>query len=221
MARSGLAVAFGVSALVVTARAQATYSIVAMERTTGRTGAASASCVGLSTLQRVYATVPGKGAVLTQAQLVAGDASQALALQLLGQGARAGAVIEAMTDPQFDAGFTTRQYVVLDAVGGLAAFTGRDTNPFAAHLDASDTRFSVGIAGNYLTGAEVLDGAARGFGEAAACDLEERLVNALVAASTDELGDARCVVDGRPAQSSWLHVAGANGAAELDIAVAA
>lgn len=94
-----------------------------------------------------------------------------------------------MTDPQFDAGFTTRQYVVLDAVGGLAAFTGHDTNPFAAHLDASDTRFSVGIAGNCLTGADVLDGAARGFGDAAACDLEERLVNALVAASTDALGD--------------------------------
>jgi len=42
-------------------------------------------------------------------------------------------------------------------------------------------------------------------------------VNALVAASSEGLGDARCVVDGRSAQSSWLHVASANGAGDGDL----
>ncbi|HEY6726394.1 MAG TPA: DUF1028 domain-containing protein [Polyangiaceae bacterium] len=214
-----LAAALGVSVLALPWRAQATYSIVAMERATGRAGAASASCVPLSTLQRVYAFVPEHGAVLTQSYLVDGDASQALALELLGQGARADAVIAAMTDPQFDPEFALRQYVVLDANGGVSGFTGLDAEPFAAHRDASDAWFSAGIAGNFLTGASVLEEAALGFRDDAACDLEERLVNALVAASTGDLGDARCVVDGRPAQASWLHVAGSNGAADLDIAV--
>jgi len=217
MGRSLLAVLLSVGAFVTAEPAQATYSTVAMERATGRYGMVSASCVGLTTLQRVYAVVPEHGAVLTQSYLVAGDSSQALALELLGQAAHAADVIDAMTSPDFDADFSLRQYVVLDAYGGLAAFSGSDAEPFAGHLDASDAAFSVGIAGNYLTGASVLEAAALGFRDAAACDLEEHLVNALVAASADGLGDARCVVDGRPAQASWLHVAGPNG--DLDIGV--
>jgi len=215
--RNVVAVSLSVAALVMAHRAQATYSTVAMERATGRYGMVSASCVALSTLQHVYAVVPDHGAVLTQSYLVDGDASQALALDLLGQGAHAADVIGAITDAQFDPKSSLRQYVVLDAYGGFAAFTGDGANPFAGHLDASDAAFSVGVAGNYLTGAGVLEAAALGFGDQAACDLEEHLVNALVAASSEGLGDARCVVDGRPAQSSWLHVANSNG--DLDISV--
>ena len=219
LTRSLLAVALSACALVLAAPAKATYSTLAMERATGRYGMVSASCVELSTLQRVYAAVPDHGAVLTQSHLVAGDASQALALDLLGQSAHAADVIDAMTNAQFDSKFALRQYVVLDAYGGFAAFSGSDAEPFAGHLDASGAAFSVGVAGNFLTGAGVLEAAARGFGDEAACDLEEHLVNALVAASAGGLGDARCVVDGRPAQSSWLHVAGSNGNADLDIGV--
>ena len=218
-ARSLVAVSLSVAALAMAEPAGATYSTLAMERATGRYGMVSASCVELSTLQRVYAVVPDHGAVLTQSYLVAGDASQALALNLLGESAHAADVIDAMTDPEFDSEFALRQYVVLDAYGGFAAFSGSDAEPFAGHLDASGAAFSVGVAGNFLTGAGVLEAAALGFGDEAACDFEEHLVNALVAASAGGLGDARCVVDGRPAQSSWLHVAGSNGAADLDIAV--
>ena len=217
IARSLVAVSLGAGALVMAEPAQATYSTVAMERATGRYGMVSASCVRLSTLQHVYAVVPGHGAVLTQSDLVPGDASQALALDLLGQSAQATDVIAAMTDTQFDSESSLRQYVVLDYYGGLAAFTGGDAGPFAGHLDASDTAFSVGIAGNILTGASVLEAAALGFRDEAACDFEARLVNALVASSAEGLGDARCVPEGRPAQSSWLHVAGSNG--DLDISV--
>lgn len=205
--------------LVVPLPAHATYSTVAMERATGRYGAVSASCVGLSVLRHVYASVPDHGAVLTQSYLVDGDASQARALQALGQGAHASDVLDAMTDPQFDANFSLRQYVVIDAIGDLAGFTGGGAEPFAGHLDASDHSFRVGTAGNFLTGAEVLEAAAFGFGDDAGCDLEEHLVNALAAASAAGLGDARCVVDGRPAQSVWLHVQGSNGEGDLDIAV--
>jgi len=221
MGRNLLAVSLSACALVMTEPAHATYSTVAMERATGRYGMVSASCVGLSTLQRVYAVVPDSGAVLTQSYLVAGDASQAFALELLGRGAGASEVIDSMTDPGFDADFALRQYVVLDAYGGFAAFSGSGAEPFAGHLDASDAAFSVGVAGNFLTGAAVLEAAAFGFQDRAACDLEEHLVNALVAASEGGLGDARCVADGRPAESSWLHVASSNGdgSGDLDIAV--
>lgn len=221
MPRRLLALLLSACTLVTAERAQATYSTLAMERSTGRYGAVSASCVPLSALERVYASVRDHGAVLTQSYLVEGDTSQALALQLLGQGARAAEVIEAMTDPGFDPDFSLRQYVVLDAYGGFAGFSGLDAEPFAGHLDASDASFSVGVAGNFLTGAAVLDAAALGFRDEAACDLEERLVNALVASSADGLGDARCVVEGRPAQAVWLHVASSNGEAvfDLDISV--
>jgi uncharacterized Ntn-hydrolase superfamily protein len=190
-----------------------------MERSTGRYGVVTASCVQLSALQRAYASVVGHGAVLTQSYLVEGDASQALALQLLGQSVRAAEVIDAMTNPQFDADFSLRQYIVLDALGEVAAFSGVGPEPFAGHLDASDESFSIGIAGNLLTGAEVLEAAALGFRDDLACDLEERLVSALVASSAGGLGDARCVVDGRPAQSAWMQVAGASGQGDLDIRV--
>ena len=211
--------ALGACVLVLPPPAHATYSTVAMERATRRYGAVSASCVRLSTLESVYASLPKRGAVLTQSYLVEGDASQALALELLGQGARAAEVIEAMTDPQFDTQFELRQYVVIDAYGELAAFSGMGAKPFAGHLDASSASFSVGVAGNLLTGQSVLDAAQAGFQDPTACDLEERLLNALVAASADGLGDARCVVEGRPARATWLHVAGSNGSADLDIAV--
>lgn len=218
-ARNLVAVSLTVFVLVVARPAQATYSAVAMERSTGRYGAVSASCVELSDLQHVYASVPGHGAVLTQSYLVSGDATQTLAVQLLARGAGAAEVIDAMTDPGVDTDFTLRQYVVLDADGGFAAFSGDRAEPYAGHLDASDASFSVGIAGNFLTGAGVLEAAELGFRDEAGCDLEEHLVNALVAASQGDLGDARCVEDGRPAQSSLLHVAAASGEADLDIAV--
>jgi uncharacterized Ntn-hydrolase superfamily protein len=219
MARCILAMSLSGCALVVTLPALATYSTVAMERSTGRYGVVTASCVQLSVLQRVYASFPGHGAVLTQSYLVEGDASQALALQLLGQGADAAEVVDAMTDPQFDTDFSLRQYVVLDADGGFAGFSGLDARPFAGHLDVSGESFSVGIAGNLLTGAGVLEAAALGFWDKTGCDFEEHLLNALVASSQGGLGDARCVEEGRPAQSAWLHVAGSNGEGDLDIAV--
>lgn len=219
MCRSLLALLLSACALIVPRPVQATYSTVAMERSTGRYGAVSASCVPLSAVRRVYAAAADHGAVLTQSYLVEGDASQALALQLLDQGARAAEVIEAMTDPGFDIDFSLRQYVVLDAYGGFAAFSGTGAEPFAGHLDASDAAFSVGIAGNFLTGEAVLEAAALGFRDEAACDLEGHLVNALVAASADGLGDARCVAEGRPSQSVWLHVASSNGEADLDVTV--
>lgn len=220
MARCILAILLSACALVVLPEpAQATYSTMGMQRSTGRYGAVSASCVQLNALQRVYASIPDHGAVLTQSYLVEGDASQALALQLLGQGAHAAEVVDAMTDPQFDADFSLRQYVVLDAYGGFAGFSGLGAEPFAGHLDASDESFSVGIAGNFLTGADVLEAAALGFRDETGCDLEERLVSALIASSEGGLGDARCVVEGRPAQSTWLHVASSTGEADLDISV--
>lgn len=218
---SVLAALVSASAFVASRPAHATYSTLAMERSSGRYGAVSASCVPLSTLQRVYAAIPERGAVLTQSYLVAGDASQSLALELLGQGVGAAEVIAAMTDPQFDSDFSLRQYVVLDAEGAVAGFSGLDAEPFAGHRDASDAAFSAAIAGNFLTGEDVLEAAALAFADEAACDLEERLVNALVAASVDGLGDARCVAEGRPAQSIWLHVTGANDALDLDLTVEA
>ncbi len=215
MARTfALATALGLT--LVAQAAHATYSIVALERATGRFGVATASCVGLDTLTRVYAVTgdhgaQGRGAVLTQSYLVDDDASQSLALARLALGWDAQRVLDAMLEPSFDPGFALRQVAVLDGAGAVATFTGPGAEPHAASREVSDERFAVAVAGNLLTGDEVLRRAAEGFFDEAGCDLEGRLMAALVAASADGHGDARCVVDGRPAASAWLTVQAVEG----------
>jgi uncharacterized Ntn-hydrolase superfamily protein len=216
----GLTVAALTFAVTWSSHARATYSIVAMDRDAGRYGVATASCVELSVLRRVYASAAEKGAVLTQSYLVAGDASQALGLETLDAGGSAAQAITAMTAASFDPDFERRQYVVLDALGDLAAFSGDETLPYADARDASFDGFGLGVAGNVLTGGDVLEQAVVGFAGDGLCDLEARLMNALVVASRDGRGDDRCVVDGRPARAAWLHVDAASGGGEaLDLSV--
>ncbi len=200
------AVAMALAVTTFTLEAPATYSILAFERASGTFGFASASCVGIETLRQVYASLPSKGAVVAQSYLALGSPGRSKAIEGLAAGLDAKQTLQTLLDPSFDFETNKRQYLVIDALGGVATFTGLESNPAALDLVRSDQDYVVATAGNFVSGGDVLQHALSGFFDAGGRDLSERLVRGLAAASQDGRGDARCTVEGRPADSAWLTV---------------
>lgn len=183
--------------------AGATYSILAVDTRDGTVGGAVASCVPLSTVQRVFGAVPGSGAVMTQSYLL--ESARPDALALLAQGKSASDVVSALTDPSYDPDFELRQYAAVDVAGGVATFTGAGAKAHASGVTFVSPPYFVAIQGNFLTGPEVLDQARGGF-ESGGCDLPERLLRALQGAGSNGAGDGRCTPTGVPAKSAMLEV---------------
>ncbi len=188
--------------------ALATFSIVAVDLRDGSVGGAVASCVGIDTTYQVYGAVPGHGAIITQSYLH--PEAQAYGLAWLGAGESPDTILQTLTDPSYDSDFELRQYALVSAAGDIASFTGSGANPYAGHLtfevrdsERDERRFVVSAQGNFLTGQEVLERAKSGF-QTEACDLPERLLNALTAAGSAGGGDARCTPSGTPAESALL-----------------
>ena len=172
------------------APALATFSIVALDLSTGEVGVAVAS-----KFLAVGAVVPwaraGAGAVATQAWANLGYGPQGL--DLLAMGHSAGEVIRMLTapDPQRD----HRQVGVVDRRGQAAAWTGGECLPWAGHR----TGQGYTCQGNILASADVVDRMAETF-EGTAAPLPERLLAAL------EAGQA-AGGDSRGQQSAALYVA--------------
>jgi uncharacterized Ntn-hydrolase superfamily protein len=189
--------------------ASATWSIVAVDRSTGQLGAAGASCVGARSIQRIYGGVPGRGALVAQALL--NDAARDRGVMLLMNGSTAAEVIAAITDPTFDRDFARRQFGVVTLDGMSAGFTGARTSSYAADRQSVIGSFVHSVQGNLLTGPEVLDRAGAAFA-GGGCDLAARLFAGLVAGGQNGAGDARCTPNGIPADSAFLVVEDARGA---------
>jgi uncharacterized Ntn-hydrolase superfamily protein len=149
-----------------------TWSIVARDPATGAFGVAVAT--------RFFATgalVPwadgGAGALATQA--LVNPTYGPRGLRMLREGKSAEAVVAALVES--DAGRSVRQLHVVDARGGAAAHTGSACEPWCGH--AIHAGFSV--AGNLLTGSEVLAETARAYREHEGEPFARRLIAALVA----------------------------------------
>jgi len=196
-----------------------TFSILAVDTTTGASGAAVASCVPLDVLRQVYGVVPGRGALVTQSYLLAG--ANADALGWLEAGGAPADVLAALLDPAYDPDAALRQYSVLDLDGRAARYTGDEALPFAADRGGELDGIVYAIQGNLLTGDEVLAAAEAAFVDPAHCDLAARLFAALEAGGADGLGDSRCTPHGVPAKSALLRVdpAGAPAGSYLALAV--
>jgi len=166
-----------------------TFSIVALEASTGELGVAVAS-----KFLAVGSAVPwaraGAGALATQAwaNLSYGPAG----LALLAQGLPAEEVVRRLTGE--DADREHRQLGVVDRRGNAAAWTGRECFAWAGHR----TGTGYTCQGNILTGAAVVDAMAQTF-ERTAGALPERLLAAL------EAGQA-AGGDSRGQQSAALYV---------------
>jgi uncharacterized protein (TIGR03382 family) len=183
--------------------AHATYSIVAVDRSTNQIGGTSASCVGNTDLHAIYGSVPGMGVVHAQALL--GSPGRDRAVELLGMGVPPDMIIAMITDPGFDSNFARRQYGVVDLEGRAAGFTGTRTLAFADDLQGEAGAFVYSIQGNILTSRLVLEQSEEGFLEEG-CDLADRLMRALERGAENGQGDSRCTPGGIPSDHAFIQV---------------
>ena len=188
-------------------RALATYSILATDPIRREVGAAGASCVPYEVIE-IYGAVAGKGAFVAQANF--DEAAKQEAFELLMGGADAASVLAAVTDEAAFPQAPTMQYGVVDVMGGLATVTGPEALPVALDRQRQLGALRVGALGNVLTSDRVLMQGLDGF-ESGGCDLGERLLRGLEAASENGEGDNRCTPEGRPANSAFLDVTGTGG----------
>jgi uncharacterized Ntn-hydrolase superfamily protein len=157
-----------------------TYSIVAVDETTGELGVAVASkalCVGA----HVPWGAAGIGALATQAWHDLRYGWEGLAL--LEEGRSAASIVGRLTLGDPDA--PHRQLGIVDANGRLASYTGSRCMPWAGGM----TGRSFAVQGNLLAGPQVVEAMADAYDEAGELPFLERLVTGLVAG--DEAGGDR------------------------------
>ena len=107
-----------------------------------------------------------------------------------------------------DRGHASRQIHIIDAAGGIAAYTGDECIDWCGHIEGDG--FS--IAGNMLAGAQVLDDTAGAYAEHKDLPFAQRLIAAMVA------GEA-AGGDKRGKQSAALVIYGKEEWSELDLRV--
>lgn len=200
--------AAGAAAITLAFPAHATWTIVAVDPTTGEVGSAGASCTPF--VAGVAQLVPGHGAILAQA--ASNMAAKARGAERIADGGSAQAVVAEISAPGFDRDFAEQQYGVVTLVAGkaqAAAFTGPAVPTALGHRLGD----GVAVQGNILTGQRVLDDALLAYRAAAArrAPLAERLLLALEAGSRAG-GDARC--GAKTAQSAYLGVANPDDASD-------
>ena len=147
-----------------------TWSIIARDNTTGQIGIAVATrffAVGA----RVPHIAPGIGGLATQA--LVNPYYGIDGLKLMRQGRTPRNVIETVIAA--DSGRDSRQVHIMDAIGRIAAHTGRDCVDWCGHLEGK----AFSIAGNMLAGARVLDDTAKAYAANGALPFAQRLLAAM------------------------------------------
>ena len=117
-------VLFLISLLALPATASATWSVIAVDRSTGRVVIASATCVDRDDqfLMGVQAVVvPGKGVAACQAGVDNTHQNQMLVFRELQKGTDPKAIIEQLSA---DPAFQTRQFGIVDLQGRAAGHSG-------------------------------------------------------------------------------------------------
>lgn len=158
-----------------------TFTIIARDEMTGRIGAATASrffAVGARTIF-VRSSV---GAIASQALFNPYYGPRGLAL--LAAGASAQDAVRLLVAG--DEGRERRQLLVMDGAGQFAAHTGSDCTGWCGHL----LRPAYAVAGNILSGADVLEAMAEAYDANFAVPFARRLILAMQAGEAAG-GDAR------------------------------
>lgn len=212
--------------LVVSVDAQHTFSIVAIDATTGEIGTAGATCLtsadcgGCGGAIIITDIVPGKGAMNSQAQICIPNINLNRGIQMIDEGMGADEVLGGLleSDPCGAGGVTDRQYGIatLGSSGeiDIAAYTGTTNSSFADHI----TGPNYSIQGNILIGPEVLSGMEEGFLNTPG-SLAEKLMGAMQGAKIPG-ADSRCLADGISSRSSFLRVMPRDGGeGSLDIVI--
>jgi hypothetical protein len=196
------AVLFLLSLLALPATASATWSVIAVDRSTGRVVIASATCVDrddqfLMGVQAVL--VPGKGVAACQAGVDNTHQNQMLVFRELEKGTEPKAIIEQLSA---DPAFQTRQFGIVDLQGRSAGHSGL-TNGYVSqdiHGQVPGTEIFYSIQGNILRPGTVVPNAVQAF-LAAKGAITDRVMAAMEAADGSG-GDSRCTCPPWPTDGS-------------------
>jgi hypothetical protein len=180
----------------------ATWSILAVDRSTGRVVTASATCVDGDDNRLTYGAavvVPGKGVAACQAATDATHQNQMLVFQELEKGTDPRDIIELLSQ---DPAFQSKQYGIVDLQGRMAAHTGLN-NSFVAqdmHGQVPGTEIFYAIQANTMRNGNVVPNAVKAF-LANKGAITDRVMAAMEAADASG-GDARCTCPPPPADGS-------------------
>jgi hypothetical protein len=196
------AVLFLLLLLALPATASATWSVIAVDRNTGRVVIASATCVDRDDrfLMGVQAVVvPGKGVAACQAGVDNTHQNQMLVFRELEKGTEPKAIIEQLSA---DPAFQTRQFGIVDLQGRSAGHSGL-TNGYVSqdiHGQVPGTEIFYSIQGNILRPGTVVPNAVQAF-LAAKGAITDRVMAAMEAADGSG-GDSRCACPPWPTDGS-------------------
>jgi len=204
------------SVFALPSAAFATWSVIAVDRSTGRVVIASATCVNgddlfLPGVQAVV--VAGKGVAACQASVDGTHANQMLVFNELQKGTDPKAIVELLsTDPAFQ----SRQFGIVDLQGRRAGHSGLTNGYVAQDMQGQvpGTEVFYSIQGNILRPGEVVPNAVKAFLDSKGA-ITDRVMAAMEAADAGG-GDSRCscpppAVDGAaakiPCNGKTSHVA--------------
>ena len=187
---------------VAPASAFATWSVVAVDRSTGRVVIASATCVNgdddfLKNVQAVV--VPGKGVAACQAAVDNTHQNQILVFQELQKGTDPKQIVELLAK---DPAFQSRQFGIVDLQGRRAGHSGLTNGYVSQDIQGQipGTEIFYSIQGNILRPGEVVPNAVQAFLYASGA-ITDRVMAAMEAADGSG-GDSRCTCPPWPTDGS-------------------
>ena len=189
-------------ALAIPAPALATWSVIAVDLSTGRVVIASATCVNNNDqfLKGVQAVVvPGMGVAACQAGVDGTGTNQRLVFAELQKGTEPAKIIELLSA---DPAFQSRQFGILDLKGRTAGHSGLGNGYVSQDIQGQvpGTQIYYSIQGNILRAGEVVPKAVKAFLETKGA-ITDRVMAAMDAADGAG-GDSRCTCPPPPADGS-------------------
>lgn len=180
----------------------ATWSVIAVDKSTNRVVIASATCVDRDDqfLMGVQAVVvPGKGVAACQAAVDSTHQNQMLVYQELQKGTEPKAIIDLLSQ---DPAFQSRQFGIVDLQGRGAGHSGL-TNGYVSqdiHGQVPGTQIFYSIQGNILRADQVVPNAVQAFVKADGA-ITDRVMAAMEAADGSG-GDSRCTCPSWPSDGT-------------------
>ena len=188
--------------LAIPATASATWSVIAVDRSTGRIVIASATCVNnddqfLKGVQAVV--VPGKGVAACQSSVDNTHKNQMLIFEELQKGTDPKKILDMLSE---DPAFQSRQFGIVDLQGRSAGHSGLTNGYVAQDIQGQvpGTEIFYSIQGNILRPGEVVPSAVKAFVNAKGA-ITDRVMAAMEAADAGG-GDSRCTCPPPPADGS-------------------
>ena len=193
--------------LVTPSSAFATWSVIAVDRATGRVVIASATCVDRDDqfLMGVQAVVvPGKGVAACQAGVDGTHKNQMLVFTELQKGTDPKRIIEMLSQ---DPAFQNRQFGILDLQGRSAGHSGLSNGYVSQDIQGQvpGTEIFYSIQGNILRAGNVMPNAVQAFIKTNGT-ITDRVMAAMEAADGSG-GDSRCTCPPWPGDGSMPAIA--------------